>query len=118
MLLKNEISFGRRCLSSAADLRDECLRLRDNARDRRKNEEEERKRDREKEERKKLKELSTPDVPLTTGGLLKKKNKKLTKTTTVSNEALDATGDTEDLSLDEDKKAKVKLLYHLFASDP
>ena len=55
MLLKNEVCFARKCLSLAADLRDECLRLRDDAKDRRISELEEKKKEKEKRERKMLK---------------------------------------------------------------
>ena len=68
MLLKNEISFGTKCLSLAADLRDECLRLREEARDRRRSDEEEKRKEKEKEERRKLREMSAPDLPPQRGG--------------------------------------------------
>ena len=119
MLLKNEISFGRKCLSLAVDLRDECLRLRDDARDRRKAEEEEKRKEKEKEEKRKIKALMTPDMPDamwsgTGGGVgsgssanttVKKKTKKAKKA--ISMEDADGLGDIDKLVLDEEKTDKV-----------
>ena len=66
MLLKNEISKGEKYLSLASDLRDECEKLRDKARDERKEEERRKKMEKEKEERRQLKALSAPDTMMTT----------------------------------------------------
>ena len=108
MLLKNEICFGQKCLSLAADLRDECLRLRDNAKERRKSEKEEKKKEKEKEERRILKALSAPELSLTTGltvgGSGKKKirkKKELVESATTGEDELS-------LDLDGEKSSKVR----------
>ena len=66
MLLKNEICKGEKYLSLASDLRDECEKLRDKARDERKEEERRKKMEKEKEERRQLKALSAPDIMMIT----------------------------------------------------